>query len=901
MILKKPFLNDLIEHIEYVFDGSRKENVIFISGEAGSGKTTILNSLKEDLTGHLIGKSNKKPLIAYTACSTPLSGKDIGELEALYPWIQIMSELTTRKKKNNADAKKLIFHLAKAWVRLIPIIGQTIESVADTVILLKEHTSKTRMIHENKFAINKQQVFQQYIDFLEKLSEKYSVILLIDDFQWADDSSTDLLFTAARKLENQPIIFLIAYRPEDAINSRGHEGHPMIHIMNELSRNSKTKVFTIPSYDHEDVNRLLKGILEVYEDNSEFEKWLSGISNGNILYMTEYIKLMLLDGYIDKDGKILKEYEKLRVPESLQAVLQEKLSRMDEDTKELLRYASVEGEVFSLMVLSTITNTDNLKLLQKLRIIEDTHKTIKNLGKQNLYFEETIVIQFSSLLIQKLLYGSLGLEEKELLHREIFNILVKEWAKAKETGGFIIKRIAARLTVHASLLGEHLFSAGVMLEWAKESWKEFSEEETLKQIQEIEILLDKSTPRDEKERNEYKVIKADTSLLKGGVNLIKGRFSRTLDCYNLAIKTYEEYDDIKNKTIVLTKKSHLFYIEGNYTDSKIIGEEALAISEKMEFNEGIEKSCVSLGMVSNSTGNHEEAKKYFERSLKINESEQNAYNSAVSMFHLSRTYLFFYDFINAEKLIRHCLKTFEATNDYFRNLSLWTLGDIQKFNGDFEDSVKTYSECLTYFEKNEFKFMEIVILFNLGDAYAKSGQYEKAMELNVKVLAITNYLSLTNQKALILHNIGDIHYIKKEYDKALEFFQKSLTESETAKDIRKQIDTLKRIGSIYRISNNLEESRKYLEKAYQFSVMMNDLINQADIKGELGLLAESEARLYEDGNNKSEKIKNALFELDMCVKSLDRLVLEKNLNLKYWELVDWTKELSRVKEQYNII
>ena len=433
MILKKPFLKDIYEHIESVFAGELKDNVLFLSGEAGSGKTTILNLIKDDFNGYLKDKFNKKPLVVYSACSTPLSGKDIGELEALYPWIQIMEDLATQKKKNNSDAKKLIFHLAKAWVRLIPIIGQTIESVADTVILLKEHTSKSKSGIENKFAMNKQQVFQQYINFLDKLSEKYSVILMIDDFQWADNSSTDLLFTVAKKLENNPIIFLIAYRPEDAVNSRAHEGHPLIHIQNELARYSKTKVFKIPFYDNEDVKTLLLGTMEKYEENRKFEKWLSKISNGNILYITEFLRIMSEDGFIDSSGKIVGEYEKLPVPQSLQAVLQEKMSRMDEDTKELLRYASVEGEVFSLMILSAITGEDNLKLLQKLRKIEDLHKTVVNIGKQNLYFEETTAFQFSSMLIQKLMYSSLGDEEKRLLHKAIFDLLKKEWSKAKGT------------------------------------------------------------------------------------------------------------------------------------------------------------------------------------------------------------------------------------------------------------------------------------------------------------------------------------------------------------------------------------------------------------------------------------------------------------------------------------
>ena len=87
------------------------------------------------------------------------------------------------------------------------------------------------------------------------------------------------------------------------------------------------------------------------------------------------------------------------------------------------------------------------------------------------------------------------------MHRSIFDLLKKEWSKAKGNS-YILKRIASRLTVHASILSEFLFAAGIMLEWAKESWKGSSEEETLKQILEVEQLLVSVIPHDEKERNE---------------------------------------------------------------------------------------------------------------------------------------------------------------------------------------------------------------------------------------------------------------------------------------------------------------------------------------------------------------------------------------------------------------
>ena len=80
-----------------------------------------------------------------------------------------MEDLAAQKKKKQLGCEKINISSCKSLGQADTDNRQTIESVADTVILLKEHTSKSKSDIENKFAMNKQQVFQQYINFLDKL------------------------------------------------------------------------------------------------------------------------------------------------------------------------------------------------------------------------------------------------------------------------------------------------------------------------------------------------------------------------------------------------------------------------------------------------------------------------------------------------------------------------------------------------------------------------------------------------------------------------------------------------------------------------------------------------------------------------------------------------------------
>jgi predicted ATPase len=110
-------------------------NVLFVTGEAGIGKTTLLRSARagcETMT--------PQPLAIHVECSTPLAGQDIGEVESLGPWEEILRRLVAAQPKQRDQTRKLVADLAKAWIRCIPVVGDVLESVADTAQIVRDHS-----------------------------------------------------------------------------------------------------------------------------------------------------------------------------------------------------------------------------------------------------------------------------------------------------------------------------------------------------------------------------------------------------------------------------------------------------------------------------------------------------------------------------------------------------------------------------------------------------------------------------------------------------------------------------------------------------------------------------------------------------------------------------------------
>ncbi|HVK40137.1 MAG TPA: ATP-binding protein, partial [Candidatus Kapabacteria bacterium] len=90
MIGRDAQIAEAIRFIEAAVEGRGEANVLFVTGEAGIGKSTLLGMIR-DACERMI----PAPVVALTACSTPLAGQDIGAVEALEPWAQLLAQIAT--------------------------------------------------------------------------------------------------------------------------------------------------------------------------------------------------------------------------------------------------------------------------------------------------------------------------------------------------------------------------------------------------------------------------------------------------------------------------------------------------------------------------------------------------------------------------------------------------------------------------------------------------------------------------------------------------------------------------------------------------------------------------------------------------------------------------------------
>ncbi|MFO7933659.1 MAG: protein kinase [Bacteroidales bacterium] len=240
-------------------------------------------------------------------------------------------------------------------------------------------------------------------------SDRKPLVMVVEDLHWADQSSLRLLKSLYRLAENHPILFINVFRPDyretgemmlAAVRDRFEKNHAEInlHPLNE----QESELF---------INRLLKTTTVQGRTRALiFER-----AEGNPLYLEELVRSMIDEGSIsvhEGSVSISKDTGSLAVPGTLHEVLMARIDRLDEDSRSLIRTASVIGRHFFRKVLCEVSGNvpDIDRILDHLKQIQ--------LIRESRRMEEVEYL-FRHALIQQAAYDTILTRQRKELHLKV--------------------------------------------------------------------------------------------------------------------------------------------------------------------------------------------------------------------------------------------------------------------------------------------------------------------------------------------------------------------------------------------------------------------------------------------------------------------------------------------------
>ncbi len=361
--------------------GSGKQGFLIIDGAPGMGKTSFLDLVQRNL-------EKKNVNLIRTA----------GVLQEAYRPYYIISYIIMEIMNQRPDRGKAVLDsLDETTVnRLAHVIPQLIDA--------EEPPPEDDAAH-------REAIFRDFCDFFAALMDNRPMVLLIDDFDYSDPASLQLLQTVCKK---QPVPILICGTASDELPTKP-QAIPLELFRNAYSDELGIQDIALPSLSAEDIGKHVNIIFPGIKMARRTADEVATITEGNPLFINEIIRRMVNDGKIFQEGSRwrIAAIEKNYFPKSLEEIIQQKMMLLDKESREFIDRASAFGESTSLSMLAGFSKEHSAKIYDYL------NEAVAHGIVRSEFSDSDENIRFPSKRIRDTIYEDISPEIKEALNEQI--------------------------------------------------------------------------------------------------------------------------------------------------------------------------------------------------------------------------------------------------------------------------------------------------------------------------------------------------------------------------------------------------------------------------------------------------------------------------------------------------
>ncbi len=411
-------LDVLRSHLDAVDRG--RGRFVLISGEAGSGKTTLVAEFGRRATDActVSGRCNSvgglgDPYLPFREVLSLLAG----DVETGLKGGALTAEQANRLWDGMPRIAQLIDehgpHLPGVMIDGAGMVQRAGLAAPDAPWLQGMRSRIETMTNPAGTSRIQPAIFDEYTAVLSRAAEESPVVVVIDDLQWADAGSTALLWHLVRRLDRLQVLIIGAFRPEELTNTA--ESTAFASIMSELAVQADATMDL--GADREFVDAIVDAEPNRLDD--EFRRKLHALTGGNALFTVEMLKGMQERAEVtqDRNGAWV-QHESLdwdRMPRRVEAAIERRIARFPADLVADLTAASVQGEDFIAEVTSAVCDDSgtSTRLHHHARSIG---RVTEPVGIDRIDHRLATRHRFRHLLFQQYLYRTLSDAEHIHLH-----------------------------------------------------------------------------------------------------------------------------------------------------------------------------------------------------------------------------------------------------------------------------------------------------------------------------------------------------------------------------------------------------------------------------------------------------------------------------------------------------
>ena len=235
-------------------------------------------------------------------------------------------------------------------------------------------------------------LFDSILDLLGRLAAERPLVLVLEDLQWADGSTRDLIRFIVRNLRAEPLLVVATIRTDDL-----HRRHPLMPLLAELERAGNVERLDVPPLDRAELGEQLTAILGEAPTDGLLNAMLAR-SDGLPFFVEELVAARRLDAGL---------------PESLRDILGQRLASLSPQATSIVRVAAVAGGPCSHQRLAATSGMAENDLIDAVHEAVDSGILVTNdLDQEPTY-------RFRHALMREAAYDELLPAERVRLHARL--------------------------------------------------------------------------------------------------------------------------------------------------------------------------------------------------------------------------------------------------------------------------------------------------------------------------------------------------------------------------------------------------------------------------------------------------------------------------------------------------
>lgn len=774
----------------------KQGQVVFVVGEAGSGKTALVSEFASQ-----VEKKQKDLVIVVGNCNA-----HTGFGDPYLPFREILGQLTGDYKTKLAqgaitreNARRLqglvrwscdaLMEFGPDLINLLVPGSAMVAKAGKFVVDQVGWPDKLKKFVESKVSrpsgagLEQSHIFEQYTRVLQAMAAKKSLVLVLDDLQWADSASTSLLFHLGRRIGEDKILILGAYRPEEVMVGRGEVRHPLEKVLTEFKRYFGDIWVDLDQVEDVEARSFVDALLDLEPNRlgEDFRQDLVRHTGGHPLFAVELLRDMQEQGDLEKDrDDYWVEGTRLdwdNLPPRVEGVIEERLGRLESELQESLTVGSVEGEEFTAEVIARVQAIEERGLIQRLsNTLDKEHHLVVSQGIRRLGVQRLSAYRFRHNLFQKYLYNNLDEAQKAYLHEDVGNMLEVLYGDQTD-------RIAVQLARH---FGE----AGVA-------------EKARRYLQQAGDLAN--------ERYAY-----------GEAEV----------CYTRALDLTPDAE-LATRFDLLLAREKTRHIQGKRETQ---GEDIAAmeqLAEAMDGDKAGAEAAIRRANYAEATSDYPTAIAASQRGIALANrlaSDALAANQILGTAHLiwGTVLRYQYQFDQAQSHLEQALGYFEQIGaEQQKAVTLRILGNCFLHQNMNAEAADYFQQSLSLCQEIGDRICAGGCLNNLGIVYGQLGQHDRSLAYFQQALTILREVGDRRSEAKVLNCLGTLANLLGQYHQAIEYNQQAMQIHIEVDDLVGQLLALVNLAAhLFRIGD-LAETSKICEQALALARKVGDRKNEA--------------------------------------------------------------------------